>query len=236
LTCRGTVLLLVVGLSAALLGCETPQTASPKTQSIDVAPAPASRAFKSESWAVFFGAQADGQAGRIVYLVESSGSMQPVFHHVRAELLRSISKLRPGQAFGIILFSDRPPEATQGIAVGRGDRPGCDWVIPVTPSARKETADWLARRRARSAGGVTDPQPALRLALGCRPDAIFLLTDSKVPEGTVAMVRRLTADRRVPIHAIALVRNPGAEQLRELTAATGGSYRFIEQEELDAER
>jgi hypothetical protein len=52
----------------------------------------------------FFGS--GGNAYSIVYLVDHSGSMAPIFEQIRFELIKSISKLRPELDFTVILFAD----------------------------------------------------------------------------------------------------------------------------------
>jgi hypothetical protein len=85
----------------------------------------------------------------------------------------------------------------------------------------KETlARWL---RTVDAGGETNPLPAMKHALGLRPDAVYLLSDGEFEPGTAAKVAALNGDRPVPIHGIDLSLR-GAGSLREISEASRGSY------------
>jgi len=63
-----------------------------------------------------------GAPMNIVYVVDRSGSMARTFEAVKSEMIRSISRLRPGQKFHIVLFGDgKTIEGPRRWLIGAGD-------------------------------------------------------------------------------------------------------------------
>src|SRR5439155_9254736 len=123
----------------------------------------------------FFGVRARGQV--FVYVVDCSGSMADDQRLLRAkqELRRSIMTLRFPQRFLVIFYNDRPWPMPGGIPRS------------ADPEAWAQTSAWLSLIDAQ---GDTDPRGALALALGLRPDAVFLLSDGAFPAAAVAALAR----------------------------------------------
>ena len=157
--------------------------------------------------ASFFGLRAEGKT--FIFVVDRSGSMEDGDRLDRAkrELIRSIGAMRAPQRFQVIFYNDR--------ATTLGDLPkAADY-----PS-RNQLARWLNRI---DAEGGTDPREALALALGQRPDAVFLLSDGAFPDGTPPAVAALNP-RKVPIHCIDLAGGAGGDDLRIIARDSGGQY------------
>ena len=72
-------------------------------------------------------------------------------------------------------------------------------------------------------GGGTDPRPAMRRALGLRPDAVFLLSDGAFPPGSVDEIGRINR-HKIPIHCVDLAGGLGGDQLKQIARDSGGRY------------
>lgn len=156
----------------------------------------------------FFGVRAKGQF--FVYVVDCSGSMLDEDRLVRAkeEIRKAAAGLRDPQKFLVIFYNDQPIPMPGGLPRSAG------------VASRQELMTWL---RLIEPDGETDPRGALGMALGLRPDAVFLLSDGEFPEGTVEAVAKRNP-RKVPIHCVDLSTGEAADQLRRVAAESGGRY------------
>jgi hypothetical protein len=89
--------------------------------------------------------------------------------------------------------------------------------------SRLKNFEWLA---AVPADGVTDPRPALNMALKMRPDVIYFLTDGEFPKPIIRDLEKLV-QRDVAIHTFSLA-NPNAEEtLKAVAEHNRGQYTFV---------
>ncbi|USO00027.1 MAG: hypothetical protein H6810_05025 [Phycisphaeraceae bacterium] len=177
--------------SAAMARADTfdtpPSFAAPVT-----APAPVAARPPEQPAAVFGGLKAQA-AMRIVYVVDSSGSMVNTLSFILDELARSVSRLQPTQSFQIVLFADRPDEPPVRSPPIDADSGG---LIRATPTNRVAAQRWL---NTIVAGGRPNPIEGLRAALDLHPDLVFVLargiqrtaTDISPEENTDAVLARL---------------------------------------------
>lgn len=155
----------------------------------------------------FFGVRSKGQF--FIYVVDCSGSMGDEARLVRAkaELRRTINAMRYPQRFQVIFYNDEP------------------FTLPAAP----QSADAKGKQAAMNAfslvdaDGPTDPRTAMRLALGQRPDAVFLLSDGEYPEGCPEAISRANPNH-VPIHCIDLSGGSAGADLRRIASESGGQY------------
>lgn len=133
--------------------------------------------------ASFFGS--GGNARRLVYLVDASGSLIDTFPFVINELKRSINDLSEQQSFTIIFFQggdvlEVPPRGLK-TANAENKRRVIEWIDP-------STGNIIPR-------GGTTPVKALRLGLQYQPQLMFLLSDNITGTGVFQVdQRRLLAD------------------------------------------
>lgn len=158
--------------------------------------------------ASFFGIRSQGQL--FIYVVDCSGSMidEDRLDRAKVELRRSIDALQSPQRFKVIFYNDRPVPMP-------GDLPK-----PADHPSKVQLSRWLPLVEAE---GPTDPRSSLSLALGLKPDAVFLLSDGAFPDGTVEAVARLNP-RKIPIHCVDLANGAAGEGLRKIAAESGGQY------------
>jgi hypothetical protein len=133
-----------------------------------------------------------GNARRVIYIVDASGTMMSVFVHVREELKRAIDVLKPIQTFNVIFFKD-----ADTIPLNKGA------MIAATPDNKRKAfgfADGIA------AAGGTDPIPAIRMAFAQKPNLIYILTDGfdNVDDFNTVVneFRRLNSDKSVKVNTI----------------------------------
>jgi len=161
--------------------------------------------------------------------VDRSGSMLDTFDEVRFEMLRSISRLSPGQTFHVIFFASGPPKENPPRRLVYG-----------TSRYKLEAANYLKQIQPQ---GQTDPIPALERAFRVlqntpnqkRGKLIYLLTDAEFPdnEKVLAAIRNLNGGKQVHVNTILHHhRSPGAMKvLRQIAADNGGRFKFVEPNE-----
>jgi hypothetical protein len=111
-----------------------------------------------------------------VYLFDRSNSMNDFegrpLAGAKRELLASLADLERIHRFQIVFYNDRP-------TVFNPDHPRNPRML-FGDAATKRRAESFVRRM--EAGGGTRHLDALKLALGMRPDVIFLVTDAGEPQ------------------------------------------------------
>ena len=154
------------------------------------------------------------QAGRVAYVVDTSGSMLDGFDALRDALIASIQVLDDDQEFNVVRLTShvggprswqfRPAWATQA---NRGTAVDLCWqLVPA---------------------GKGMPHGAMQLALAMRPDAVVLIGDGDYPEDLPDRVREWNK-RRVPLFIVACEPDKDGEALlRQLAADSGGEYRDL---------
>lgn len=184
-------------------------------------------------------------AQRIVYVVDASGSMTSSLRFVKEELVRSIARLQPTQAFQIIIVHGTPDAPGAGeVEVFQKGSP-----TPATGDTRLRAATWLESAQPR---GSSDPLAGLSAALHLKPDLIFLLTRSirrsgthtewgKGASATLAELDRLnpvsreTGQRPAVIKTIQFIDDDPTGLLKDIAQLHGdgaGSYKVLRLEEL----
>jgi hypothetical protein len=167
--------------------------------------------------ASFFGVGAQGQ--RIVYVVDASASMNHPYlgegktriGQMKLELAKSILSLTEEQRFFIIFFNEHPiPMPATGMepADGQNQQRYLNWVASVP------------------AIGLTDPRPALSMALDLRPDVVYLLTDGTFPrdvQGDLNSLRQTAAE----LNTIAIGDPKAEKSLKSLALRNGGRFTFV---------
>ena len=120
---------------------------------------------------VRFGGLSSGNAEKIVYVVDASGSMVTTLDRVKDDLKRSISKLTRAQMFEVIFFragdwtTPRHPGDVGSIKTARLTR--------ATPERLAGVLAWIDTIEP---GGRGDPIKGLSAALALKPDAVFVLS------------------------------------------------------------
>lgn len=161
----------------------------------------------------FFGLRAQGRF--FVYVIDCSESMidEDRFARATMEVRRSVLALKPPQQFEVIFFNE------ESMPMPGGPKPR-----PADTQGKGQLLTWL---RIVEPDGGTDPRAALRQALSLRPEAIFLLSDGALPDGTVEAVAHSNT-RRIPIHCVDMSGGEGGDHLRRIARDSGGQYAIRE--------
>lgn len=165
----------------------------------------------------FFEKRAEGT--RFVFVVDCSQSMnhpdaseyKTRFNRLKIEMAKSITKMEASSEYFIIFFNDEvhpmPMQTMQGAQA----------------KSRAKVFEWLATV---PAVGKTDPRPALKLAMGMRPDVVYFLTDGEFHPSIVRDLDKVT-QRGVAIHTFALGNADAETTLKAIAERNGGQYTFI---------
>jgi len=182
-----------------------------------------------------------GNAYRICYVIDRSGSMEASFQYVMSEVKHSIGQLVPQQRFHVVFFGgpllEYPP-------VG---------MAPATAEVKERVITWLDTVGL-FLGGGSDPLPALERAfcLVPNPELIYLLTDGSLgdeplPHGltgastVLSRLREWNQGKRVKINVIGFQDEPSEYMLndnerallKQIAREHGGKYEFVSVEELE---
>jgi len=164
----------------------------------------------------FFGA--GGEARKIVYVVDRSGSMTDSIDYVKFELKRSIGELGEEKEFHVIFYSSGPPvEMPTRRLVNATDR---------NKQLAFEFIDGVI------AQGETDPSKALDRAFEVKPELIYLLTDGEFDKTIVGLVKKLNAGGQVTVHTIGFLYRMGEQVLKQIAEENGGNYKFVSEKDL----
>jgi hypothetical protein len=167
-----------------------------------------------------------GNARKVVYLCDTSGSMMDVGYYLRRELKSSIEKLRPVQQFNVIFFKEGP--AT----------PFRSQLVVANPENKRQVFEFIDKF---SMSGGTDPTAAIREAFRQSPELIYVLTDGFDRVGDPRVVeeefRRLNkqAGNRVKVNTI-LIRARDDENLvrvlQNIAKDNGGRFKEVSKSDL----
>jgi hypothetical protein len=162
-----------------------------------------------------------GNAMKVVYLCDSSGSMMNKFDTLRQELRKAADSLKPIQSFDIIFFSE-----DSFVALDKQ-------LMLATPEVKRKAYDFLDKT---APHGSSDPIPGLRAAFGAQPQLIYMLTDGDFPNNAQLLeeLRKLNKDKKVKINTIAFMdRGDEYEKLlKQVAEENGGAFKFVEEREL----
>ena len=165
-----------------------------------------------------------GNARKIAFVCDASGSMLSKFSTLRRELSKSVQSLKPIQSFSLIFFQKQT----------------CIYLeqnlLMATPDAKLRADKFLETVTPRE---ETNPIPALELAFKQKPDLIYLLTDGDFPDNQAVLdcIHRLDKDARVKLNTIAFVADTDNDTefmalLKKIAQETDGVYRYVRESDL----
>jgi hypothetical protein len=162
-----------------------------------------------------------GNAMKVVYLCDSSGSMMNKFDTLRQELRKAADGLKPIQSFDIIFFSE-----DTFVALDKQ-------LMLATPEVKRKAYDFLEKT---APHGSSDPIPGLKAAFAAQPQLIYMLTDGDFPNNAQLLeeLRKLNKDKKVKINTIAFM-DRGEEYeklLKQIADENGGLFKFVSDTEL----
>jgi hypothetical protein len=183
--------------------------------------------------ATFYGT--GGNARRLVYLVDASGSLIDTLPFVILELKRSIGELSERQSCSVIFF--------QGDRVIEVPAPG---LKPATAQNKRRVIEWIDLDSGNiTPKGLSSPLNALKQALRYRPQLLFILSDNITGQGQyeidqqrllAGITRANTSNTKINtiqfLYPDPLVRYDLKPTLQLIAEQTGGIYKFLDGREL----
>ena len=190
---------------------------------------------------VLFAGLSGGDAKRIAFVVDASGSMIATFPVVTRELARSIGNLSPLQSYTVVFF--QRDEAVSS--------PPADRMVAANPENLQRTMEWI--RSAVIPSGRSNPLRALKQAMELDPEVIYLLSSNVTGSGQYsvdldALLAQLdvlnppdpvTGRRAVQINCIQFLDPDPIDALKKIaeihsggTDEEAGGFRFLGRSEL----
>ena len=167
-----------------------------------------------------------GNAKKIAFVCDASGSMLNKFSTLRRELSNTVQGLRPNQSFSIVFFQEKTFKALDENA-----------LVMATPENKLKANNFLSEKIVPR--GETDPVPGLEVAFRQKPDLIYILTDGDFPDNAAVLrkIHDLNAGHHVKINTIAFVGEGDSDidfkkLLKQIAEENGGIYRFVKESDL----
>jgi hypothetical protein len=158
-----------------------------------------------------------GNATRIVYLCDASGSMLSVFDPLRRQLRQSVDGLRLPQTFGVVMFNETATRFSPQLVLAN-------------PENKRRLSQFIGDQ---GAAGPTKPNEAIAQAFAMNPQLLFVLTDGfdqGDPKEILEQFRRLNREKKVRVNTILLRSTDDAELvqlLKTIATENGGTYREV---------
>lgn len=166
-----------------------------------------------------------GNATRIVYIIDHSGSLLDNFDFLREEVKKSVGNLVPLQFFNVVMVSE---EAHTVLPAGQ--------LVRANVESKKEFNAKVAEYRAQGSNDdlLLPFQQAFEEAFKAKPQLIYFLTDGHFDPKLMEVVDKLNKDRKVHINTLAFVNKEPSyeEQLQIMAKKNGGSYKFVSERDL----
>jgi hypothetical protein len=167
-----------------------------------------------------------GNAHKIAFVCDASGSMLNKFSTLRRELSNTIQGLRPIQSFNLIFFQEQGRSALSD-----------GGLVMATPENKLKATNYLEDKV--TPRGETNPIPGLELAFQQHPDLIYLLTDGDFPDNNAVLkrIQELNKTAKIKINTIAFVGEADTDTefqkiLQQIATESGGQYRFKKESDL----
>lgn len=179
----------------------------------------------------------EGNARRLVFCIDASGSLIDTFPYIIDELIQSIRQLSEQQEFTVIFF--------QGDQIIESPPPG---LKSASSDNKERVINWINPSGERNVipGGRSDASQAIRAAMRYRPDLVYLLSDNITGAGQfetsqAALLREIdqanVADTAINtiqfVYPDPLVDHGFTGTMELIAKRSGGLYRFISAEELN---
>ena len=167
-----------------------------------------------------------GNARRIVFVCDATGTMIQKFALLKQELAVAVSGLKPVQSYNVIFFHD-------------GQRVGAASDSALLPATADNKRKGFAFMDNFTTSGTTDPMPALRLAFRQGPELVYFLSDGEFNnlrsyQDVMDEIDRLNPGRKVKVNTILFdTYDKEAEAaMQKIAADHGGTYRYVREAEL----
>jgi hypothetical protein len=172
-----------------------------------------------------------GNAKKIAYVCDASGSMLNMFDSLRVELRKSIEYLKPIQSFNVVFFQDQGFRAADQNVLIMGN-----------PENKRKVYDFLDKMFVR---GETNPIPALEAVAKMQPELIYLLTDGDFSgpgnQAVIDFCKKRFGDTKTKINTIAFVAKESKDNpqdleyvkaLQQIAKDSGGQFKHVTDDDM----
>jgi hypothetical protein len=167
-----------------------------------------------------------GNAKKIAFVCDASGSMLNKFSTLRRELSNTVQGLRAIQSFSIVFFQEQTFKALDE-----------NTLIMATPENKLKATSFLEDKIVPR--GETNPIPGLEIAFKQKPELVYILTDGDFPDnaGVLKKIRELNRDHKVKVNTIAFVGEGDTDTdfmklLKQIADENGGTYKHVKESDL----
>lgn len=190
--------------------------------------------FKGGGAGVTFAGSGGGNVHHVIWVIDRSGSMLPIFEDLQGEMEMSLQKLKEVQTFHIIFFAAKEPEEFSSRA-----------LVPADTEHKAAAAEFIASVRAI---GETNPTKAITRAFeelgkadtsnGREGKLIYLLTDGDFRgvsnnNEVLELIKKLKKDVKnaqdVRVNTLLYGQQPSEARkiMEKIAEETGGRYHFV---------
>jgi hypothetical protein len=172
-----------------------------------------------------------GNAKKIAYVCDASGSMLNMFDSLRIELRKSIENLRPIQSFNVVFFQDQGFKAADQNVLIMGN-----------PENKRKVYDFLDKMFVR---GETNPIPALEAVAKMQPELIYLLTDGDFSgpgnQAVIDYCQKKFGETKTKINTIAFISKESKDNpqdleyvkaLQQIAKNSGGQFKHVTDDDM----
>lgn len=159
---------------------------------------------------------------KVVFLVDHSSSMGPVFDRVKVELSRRILALNDEQSFHVIFFGNKTLMEMSSDGKAR--------MHPAVPTTRRNAADWVAAQSVVEGDLESDIRVPADRGLrvdGGPADTMWILCDGKLTPDSIQCVKEINEKGATRIHTVAFRNGPGVNALRRIARENGGTFTLL---------
>jgi hypothetical protein len=167
-----------------------------------------------------------GNAKKIAFVCDASGSMLNKFSTLRRELANTIQGLRAIQSFNVVFFQEQKYTAFDNNA-----------LVMATPENKLKATNFLEDKIVPR--GETNPIPGLEIAFKQQPELVYLLTDGDFPDNDAVLkaIRALNKDHKIRVNTIAFVSDADTDTqfmklLDQIAKENGGRYKYVKESDL----
>lgn len=179
---------------------------------------------------------AGGNAKKIVFVIDATGSLIDSFPFIVKELTRTVNGLSERQSFAVIFYNGEKMMDAAGEGLRKAD-----------DQAKKAVIEWIAPEKHNiEIKGKGNPVKAIQKALRMKPDLLFLLSDNITGQGQymveqdflLSEIKRANASN-TKINTIQFIYKDPMEQfggkptMQLIAEQTGGIYKFVSEEDLN---
>jgi hypothetical protein len=177
-----------------------------------------------------------GNARKIIFICDSSGSMTTKFASLKEQLNKAIAKLKVPQSFDVIFFQDGKAIAFSQAKLKQ------ESLQLANVDNRRSASQFLEDV---TVAATSDPMPALTVAFARKPDLVYFLTDGDFPDNDAVYKRIKELNKPDPatgvkakINTIAFVNDKDTDVeyrklLERIANENDGTFNVVDESKLD---